>query len=406
MELFLFTNFFPFKRSEPFLVNEFPYTKNNFKKITVLSLYGKKEESIPEVSRSCNVLNPVFPAANRKSEILLKGIFNTSDCSFHLRELFKKNILLKPKRLYWFLISFCITRAALSSSSFKSLLADIERAPNPVLYFYWGDNLTWMIPYLKKKIKNRNLRIVVRLHGSDLYESLKGDYAPLRNEIFSAADRLFTVSEFGKKYLDQRYPQYSDKIRVSRLGIADHGINVVKSDKTFRILSVSNLVPLKRVELIYEALQLLDFPVEWHHYGDGPLAAELKERIKMSKKNITIIFHGFVKNADLINELQTRYFDVFINVSTSEGLPVSIMEAFSFGIPAIATNVGGTSELVDETTGKLLPKEILAVNLASEIEIFYKDNNPLKRASARERYCETVNAEKNYSAFYRDLKQL
>ena len=39
---------------------------------------------------------------------------------------------------------------------------------------------------------------------------------------------------------------------------------------------------------------------------------------------------------------QAQPYHVFLNVSSSEGVPVSIIEAMSFGIPCIATNVGGT----------------------------------------------------------------
>lgn len=46
--------------------------------------------------------------------------------------------------------------------------------------------------------------------------------------------------------------------------------------------------------------------------------------------------------------------DVFINLSTNEGVPVSIMEAISFDIPIVATDVGGTSEIVTDETGILV----------------------------------------------------
>lgn len=45
-------------------------------------------------------------------------------------------------------------------------------------------------------------------------------------------------------------------------------------------------------------------------------------------------------------------------MSLSEGIPVSIMEAISFGIPIIATNVGGNAEIVNDETGVLIPVNI------------------------------------------------
>jgi glycosyltransferase involved in cell wall biosynthesis len=62
--------------------------------------------------------------------------------------------------------------------------------------------------------------------------------------------------------------------------------------------------------------------------------------------------------------------DLFLNVSTTEGVPVSIMEAFSAGIPVYATNVGGTSEIVNSGNGKLMDKDLTPEKLAHEIRSF------------------------------------
>jgi glycosyltransferase involved in cell wall biosynthesis len=65
-------------------------------------------------------------------------------------------------------------------------------------------------------------------------------------------------------------------------------------------------------------------------------------------------------------------------VSLSEGVPVSIMEAFSAGIPVYATNVGGTSEIVDNSNGKLLDVNISPEQLAEEIRSFQRFPDEIK----------------------------
>jgi len=62
--------------------------------------------------------------------------------------------------------------------------------------------------------------------------------------------------------------------------------------------------------------------------------------------------------------------DGFINVSTTEGLPVAMMEAISFGIPIIGTDVGGVKEIVTEETGLLIPVNFEDEFLANQISIF------------------------------------
>lgn len=66
-------------------------------------------------------------------------------------------------------------------------------------------------------------------------------------------------------------------------------------------------------------------------------------------------FPGIVDNAELLERYSSHHFDLFVNVSESEGLPISIMEACGTGLPVVATDVGGTKEIVaDGANGFLL----------------------------------------------------
>ncbi|NJK95527.1 MAG: glycosyltransferase [Bacteroidales bacterium] len=56
---------------------------------------------------------------------------------------------------------------------------------------------------------------------------------------------------------------------------------------------------------------------------------------------------------------------MFLNTSLSEGVPVSVMEALSFGLPVIATDVGGTGELINDEVGMLINPEISPALLMS-----------------------------------------
>lgn len=71
---------------------------------------------------------------------------------------------------------------------------------------------------------------------------------------------------------------------------------------------------------------------------------------------------------DVFNYYKTHHVDVLINPSESEGLPAVIMEATSFGIPIIATDVGGTTEIVaDCINGYVLPEDFSDAALAEAI---------------------------------------
>ena len=94
-----------------------------------------------------------------------------------------------------------------------------------------------------------------------------------------------------------------------------------------------------------------------------------------------------------------NHIDLFINTSRSEGVPVSIMEAFSFGVPAIATDVGGTGEIVDNSVGKLLDVNVSPQEIANAIKLFAVSDTSEFRKNARNRWNERYNAEKNYREF-------
>ena len=63
------------------------------------------------------------------------------------------------------------------------------------------------------------------------------------------------------------------------------------------------------------------------------------------------------ESREFFQGMQTGGLDGLINVSESEGLPVSMMEAQMAGLPVIGTDVGGVSEIVRPDTGILLPKD-------------------------------------------------
>ena len=96
-----------------------------------------------------------------------------------------------------------------------------------------------------------------------------------------------------------------------------------------QIVSCSRIVDVKRVPLLAKAISLLDgigLRVEWIHYGDGPQLEEAKCACKALKYS-TAYFAGSLPNNEILEEYATKHFDLFVNVSTSEGLPLSIMEA-------------------------------------------------------------------------------
>jgi len=219
------------------------------------------------------------------------------------------------------------------------------------MYFYWGKGASNILPFLSK-IKAKR---VVRLHRGDLYDYLYEGYLPIQEAILKKTDMVVFISKHGKQYMTNKYPHLRMNSVVSYLGTNDGGISKNSNDNLFRILSCSNVIPGKRLFLLYEALQsVIDYEIEWTHIGDGTDFEKLKITVQKSRNNVKVRLLGRFTNKEVLSYYQINMIDAFINVSSTEGLPVSLMEAISYDIPVIGTDVGGTSEIVKPETGILL----------------------------------------------------
>jgi glycosyltransferase involved in cell wall biosynthesis len=179
---------------------------------------------------------------------------------------------------------------------------------------------------------------------------------------------------------------------------------------TFLLVSCSNIIPLKRVNLIAEALKnITATPIKWVHIGDGPERNKLEALIQELTGNIQVKLLGRLSNSNVKRYYAENRPDLFINVSTSEGVPVSIMEAMSFGISVIATNVGGNNEIVSAENGYLLPSQLSPEDLANSIKSFIDltlKQKEVKRQSSYETWKDKYNAEINFREFVKTIQDL
>lgn len=344
--LYLFTASFPFSKSEPFIETEIKYLSEAFKEIYIIPLFAYETDNVRIVPENCRVLNPII--RNRWQHYFL-GLFGIKTLKFYIFDLISNKVY---KNKYWLkdlIADFCTTNNIFQSKPLSRLL--LTATANDIFYFYWGKGLANMIPF----IPNVKAKKIVRFHGGDLYDCNYGGYIPIHRNIIKGSDLLVFISKHGQNYLTNRYPELFINSVVSYLGSEDFGISHRSDDGIFRLLSCSNVISIKRVHLILETIQhISDYPVEWTHIGDGPNFWLLKEKASYSSDNVKINLLGRLSNKEVIDFYKNNYVDAFINVSSTEGLPVSLMEAISFNIPVIGTNVGGTSEIVSPETGILL----------------------------------------------------
>ncbi len=89
-----------------------------------------------------------------------------------------------------------------------------------------------------------------------------------------------------------------------------------------------------------------------HLLGDGPERHNLEELCQRLNLTDLVVFHGFVPDPDqLYPEI-----DLILLPSLGEGIPLSLLEAMRFGIPVIATDIGGIPEIIEHEHSGLLVK--------------------------------------------------
>ncbi len=158
-----------------------------------------------------------------------------------------------------------------------------------------------------------------------------------------------------------------------RQGIrAEFGI----SDDDFVIGTVANLRAQKDYpNLLAAAASLRDRGMRFKMLtvGQGPLEAEVRAVHDRLGLGATVELLG--ERSDAVRVMSGC--DAFVLASNNEGLPVAVMEALALGLPIVATDVGGLSEMVDDTNGVLVPPRDPAA-LADALEALAAD--PDRRA--------------------------
>ena len=162
-------------------------------------------------------------------------------------------------------------------------------------------------------------------------------------------------------------PSLSKKVKMVHLGISVKDIKKETEfiNDTFTIVTPAELKARKgHIYALEAAKKLIDLGItnfQWFFYGSGPLLNELQKKVKELNLTNHCYFPGNLDHHELLNKYRNNKVDLIVISSVStfapEGIPVSLMEAMSYEIPVIATDCGGTKELVDGQSGILVSEK-------------------------------------------------
>lgn len=409
--LVLITNHFPFGLGESFLETELPYLQTGFAKILIIARDRRSqlhrnldatifierldtESTLTEKLGSIPFLLQKFPllksiVAEEVNFLRKKGRFSLRIARRMFHDLFK---------------------AVITAGQIEKIIRRHNLQGRITLYSYWLTSNALATTL----VSARGLSVIriSRAHGVDVYDSRNSlKYLSFRSGLSRLLDHVFCISENGSTYIRQQVPsQFHSKITISRLGTLHAGESRVSSVGHRHLVSCSFLVPVKQVHRIIEALSHIEsLKIKWTHIGGGPLqeAMEALAEEKLSgKDNLQYQFLGAITNEQIMAFYRANYVDLFINTSQSEGIPVTMMEAQSFGIPILAPDVGGISEIVSSDNGKLFRPDASSTEIAKQLTSLLGADCSEMRLNARRSWEQKYNAEKNFSTFVGEISNL
>jgi glycosyltransferase involved in cell wall biosynthesis len=213
--------------------------------------------------------------------------------------------------------------------------------------------------------------VVHTFHG----HVLTGYFGPAKSAMFARIERalalrsdcLIGVSAATVDELVAMRVAPRDKFRVVPIGLdldpfltvdraagAAFRREVEASDDDVLAVSVGRLVPIKRLDVLIDAVALAragGVPMRLAVVGDGDMRPELERRAADAGIADAVRFTGFRSDLPAIAAAA----DVAVLTSDNEGTPVALIEAAAAARPAVATDVGGVRDIVTPQTGLVVP---------------------------------------------------
>ena len=235
----------------------------------------------------------------------------------------------------------------------------------------------WERAYSKAKISESFDEFQVKNYGFSISLQKK-----VRSFSIKKSDIVVTPSQHLKNFILNL--GFKNKIEIINNGvfIPEENTNIFTNDQ-INITIVSRLVSHKNIEKIIKAISDLNSPlINLNIIGDGPELNQLQKISLESNNKDNIIFHGKL-NRDDINHIFLKS-DIYIQASNYEGLPHSLLEAMSYGIPVLCTPVGECKEILgNEDRGYILDLPVSKNNIKSKISEIIGEKNIANKKGER-----------------------
>jgi len=267
-----------------------------------------------------------------------------------LRRLWVKQICKRPVMIY--------------PSEARRIAAEIERVNGQVLHIYFGNIGVHLLPLMRRS----PVPVIVSFHGADAGVDMERPaYLEAFREMLGLARLVLARSQaLADRIVAQGCPR--EKIRIHRTGIPlerfPYVARTAPEDGAWGFLQACRLIPKKGLHSTLRAFARFAESHPRAHLtlaGEGPLLAELTALAAELGVADKVRFTGFLSHEALVEQLAAAH--IFLHPSETgpdgnqEGVPNSMLEAMSTGLPVVATWHGGIPEALDDgVSGYLVPE--------------------------------------------------
>lgn len=230
-------------------------------------------------------------------------------------------------------------------------------------------------------LKLTKKKFIIHLHGSEFEVFYKNSNKIIKKLIrftLRSCDSFIVLGENWKGIISNIEPKTKIFVLKNSIRIPDFKVN--RNINKFNVLFLGVLIKRKGIYELIEAIRILSenniitkYNLEFNIAGVGKEESDIKNLINKYNLDYCINMLGWIDGKQKEKLLKSS--QLFVLPSYNEGLPMAILEAMSYGIPTVATNVGSIDEVVINNNNGYLIKPGEGEKISKCIEDIISNND-------------------------------
>ena len=231
--------------------------------------------------------------------------------------------------------------------------ADEQGIPDLVLFH----SSLWASTALSNKLIGSKIPYIIIEHLKEFL--IPNGFTPFQTKLiektYHSCAKIVVTSSALEKAVNNKFPAHKEKLVIIPNPIDEDKfiLNTRSNKQSFiTIICIALFRPEKRVDLIIHAFSKLiksGIQCKLKLIGDGPLMSDLKGQVDKLDIGNKVQFLGYLPSNRIVEELHKS--DLFVLASDMETFGAVLIEAQACGLPVVATDCGGPSDIVSSDTG-------------------------------------------------------